>query len=281
MEYTNTQRFILAFKAGRALRRDSTNFVDPKPEKGAIILYDGEDDLLHFVWKDRTTGNIGEDLIMFEGDASFAQVPNAPGGRTYVLKFQSSDQRHFFWMQDASPERDADFIRNLNGRLQDPAFSLTWNTEASPAASSSTSGPSRPAQQATPEQVETLRRLLSSYRAGGTAAAAAPPEYSLTDILTPANITPLFASHPELVPTLFPHLPSDLPNPPNAETVTQIIASPQFRSAVSNLDQALRTGLLGGFVRGLGLPEEAGTSVEAFLKAIQDQAASDDSMQTD
>jgi len=129
--------------------------------------------------------------------------------------------------------------------------------------------------------VETLRRLLSSYRAGGAATTASPPEYSLTDILTPANITPLFTSHPELVPTLFPHLPSDLPNPPNAETVTQIIASPQFRSAVSNLDQALRTGLLGGFVRSLGLPEEAGTSVEAFLKAIQDQAASDDSMQTD
>lgn len=106
-------------------------------------------------------------------------------------------------------------------------------------------------------------------------------EYSLIDILTPANVTPLFTSHPELVPTLFPHLPSDLPNPPNAETVSQIIASPQFRSAVSNLDQALRMGVLGGFVRSLGLPEEAGTSVEAFLKAIQDQANSDDSMQTD
>ena len=60
MEYTNTQRFILAFKAGRALRRDGTDFVDPKPEKGAIILYDSEDDLLHFVWKDRTTGEVGE-----------------------------------------------------------------------------------------------------------------------------------------------------------------------------------------------------------------------------
>lgn len=60
MEYSDTQRFILAFKAGRALRRDGTNFVDPKPEKGAIILYDGEDDLLHLVWRDRTTGNVGE-----------------------------------------------------------------------------------------------------------------------------------------------------------------------------------------------------------------------------
>jgi hypothetical protein len=64
MEYVQTQRFILAFKAGRALRRDGTNFVDPKPEKGAIILYDGEDDLLHFVWKDRTTGAVGEVRII-------------------------------------------------------------------------------------------------------------------------------------------------------------------------------------------------------------------------
>lgn len=119
MDYSNTQRFILAFKAGRALRRDGTNFVDPKPEKGAIILYEGEDDLLRFIWKDRTTGNVGEvcttrttcgrlcllgrllkrspmqELIMFDGDASFTQVPNVPDGRTYVLKFQSSDQRHF------------------------------------------------------------------------------------------------------------------------------------------------------------------------------------------
>jgi len=39
----------------------------------------------------------------------------------------------------------------------------------------STSGPSRPIQQATPEQVEALRRLLSSYRAGGAAVGAAPP----------------------------------------------------------------------------------------------------------
>lgn len=64
MDYVNTQRYILAFKAGRALRRDGSNFVDPKQEKGAIIVYDGEDDLLHFVWKDRTTGSVEEARII-------------------------------------------------------------------------------------------------------------------------------------------------------------------------------------------------------------------------
>lgn len=94
----------------------------------------------------------------------------------------------------------------------------------------------------------------------------------MSDILTPANLSPLFKSHPELIKPLFPHLPPDLPTPPSPEVLQQIIASPQFRAAVRNLDQAFRTGLLGGLVRGLGMPEEAGTSVEAFLRAIQEQA---------
>jgi len=64
-----------------------------------------------------------------------------------------------------------------------------------------------------------------------------------------------------------------LPTPPSAEVLQRIIDSPQFHSAVRSLDQALSTGLLGGLVRSLGLPEEAGTGVEAFLRAIRDQAA--------
>lgn len=54
---------------------------------------------------------------------------------------------------------------------------------------------------------------------------------------------------------------------------------------MANFDQALRTGLLGGLVRGLGLPDEAGTGVGPFLRAIQEQAdrrnAAGDGMETD
>jgi 26S proteasome regulatory subunit N13 len=50
----------LAFKAGRAFRREGTNFVDPSPAKGAIILTNGEDGLLHFMWKNRATNNVDE-----------------------------------------------------------------------------------------------------------------------------------------------------------------------------------------------------------------------------
>ncbi|KAF5382606.1 hypothetical protein D9615_002960 [Tricholomella constricta] len=268
---------LLAFKAGRAFRRPGTNFIDPRPEKGAITLTNGEDGLLHFTWKDRTSGNVEEDLILFPSDASFVKVSEATGGRVYVLKFSSSDQRHFFWMQDASSARDDEFVDNVNGLLDDPEYTLQWGTtstqpQASTSAQASSSAP--PAFQATPEQLAQLEALLQS--AGGQTQASPP------DILTPTNLTPLFASHPELIPTLFPHLPPDLPVPPSTEVLGQIINSPQFRSALASFDQALRTGLLGGLVRGLGLPEEAGTGIGPFLNAIQEQAErGGDSMETD
>jgi 26S proteasome regulatory subunit N13 len=54
---------LLALKAGRAFRREGSNFVDPSPTKGAIILSKGDDELLHFTWKNRTTNEIEEVAI--------------------------------------------------------------------------------------------------------------------------------------------------------------------------------------------------------------------------
>ncbi|KAF9267508.1 adhesion regulating molecule [Marasmius fiardii PR-910] len=266
---------ILAFKAGKAVRRGSTNFVDPSPTKGAVILSKGEDELLHFIWKNRETNAVEEDLILFPSDATFTKVSQS-SGRVYVLKFSSSDQRHFFWMQDASPARDEEFANNVNGFLQDIDYEPVWNSSAGASTSTSAqttlpqnAGPSN--YQASADDIAQLGQILSRLAPQGGRGPSLP-ELSLTDILTPANIIPLFTSHPELIPTLFPHLPPDLPVPPSQETLQQIINSPQFRAAVSNFDQALRTGLLGGLVRGLGLPEEAGLGIESFLKAIQEQA---------
>ncbi|KAF4577121.1 hypothetical protein EYR36_005108 [Pleurotus pulmonarius] len=262
--------YLLAFKAGRAFRNEGTNRVEPSPTKGAIILTNGDDGLLHFIWKNRSTNQIEEDLILFPTDASFVKVSQATSGRIYVLKFSSSNQRHF----DASDERDAKFVENLNGLLQDPEYTLDWSSEATTSAQASTSQ----VPQATPEQLAQIQRIVQSM--SGTTQPPSP-ELSLTDILTSDNLRPLFTSHPELIPALFPHLPPDLPIPPSTEVLERVIRSPQFRASVASFDQALRTGLLGGLVRGLGLPEEAGTSVEAFLRAIQEQADRGDSMETD
>ncbi|KAI9509213.1 adhesion regulating molecule [Russula earlei] len=278
---------ILAFKAGRAFRREGTNVVEPRADKGAVVIERGDDEELHFMWKNRETEETEEDLILFPPDASFVSVPQA-SGRVYVLKFSSSDQRHFFWMQDASSERDEEFAFHVNRLLQIPGYIPVWgvldSVSQTPGASTSAQAAApTDASQPTPQQLSHLRSLVAQM--SGATAAEPAPELSLTDVLTVDNLSPLFLSHPELIQSIFPNLPPDLPAGPSPEVLTQVVSSQQFRAAVANFDRALRTGLLGGLVRQLGLPEEAGTSVEAFLRAIRDQAGGSgsggESMDTD
>jgi hypothetical protein len=292
VDLTSTSgRTILAFKAGRAFRRAGTNFVDASPTKGAIVLTN-EDGLIHFMWKDRTTGEVGEDLILFPGDAKLEKVSQSSWGRTYVLKFESSDQKHFFWLQDSSTRRDEEFVTNLNRTLADPNIIAIWdmrNIYPASEASTSAAGTSTPQASTvqpivpatsdltptgtTPEQLAQLRGIVSSM-----SGFAGEDELWLTDVLSSQNLLQLFQSHPELLPALFPHLPPEL-MPSSDATPQQVVEilqrttnSPPFRSAVAQLDRALRTGALGEFVRSLGLPESAATGVGAFLAAIAEQA---------
>ncbi|VDC04489.1 unnamed protein product [Peniophora sp. CBMAI 1063] len=268
---------VLAFKAGRAFRRGDTNFVDASPEKGALLI-EREEDMIHLVWKNRETGSADEDLLLFPGDATFIPVPQAPGGRVYVLKFESSEARHFFYMQDGSTARDEEFAHNVNSLIQDPSYVPVWQEpsaapDAEPAAGSTSSS-----------QLDQIRELMSRMAANAGGAEPVAPEFALSDILTPGNLLPLFSARPDLVAALFPHLPPDLPEQPSREVLQRVIQSPQFRAAVASLDRALRTGMLQGLMGGLGLPEEAGSSVAAFLRAVKEQAERDggeSSMQTD
>ena len=61
----STAEYRIAFKAGRMFRRSPTSkFVDPDARKGAIILQNGDDGLLHFIWKNRST-NESEEVRVF------------------------------------------------------------------------------------------------------------------------------------------------------------------------------------------------------------------------
>jgi 26S proteasome regulatory subunit N13 len=51
---------ILALKAGRAFRREGTNLVDPSPTKGALVLTNSDDGLLHLLWRNRETNEVEE-----------------------------------------------------------------------------------------------------------------------------------------------------------------------------------------------------------------------------
>jgi 26S proteasome regulatory subunit N13 len=90
--------------------------------KGLVFVEVGDDDLIHFKWKDRTKGNkridffkfencsffndnsvfigdVEDDLIIFQDDVEYNQVKQCTDGRVFVLKLKSSNAKHFFWMQ--------------------------------------------------------------------------------------------------------------------------------------------------------------------------------------
>ncbi|KAG9004872.1 hypothetical protein FRB93_010051 [Tulasnella sp. JGI-2019a] len=172
-------RAIVSFKAGRAQRREGTNWVDPSPTKGLVSIVPGQDDgLLHLYWVNRENNNVEEDLILFPGDASFVPVPQVQGGRTYVLKFTSSDQRVFFWMQDLDPLKDGENVTKLNSALseeQDESMAAEPEVPAAPqplpTSSTSSVAPIIPPMNlppgTTPEEVARLRALLQSMGSRG------------------------------------------------------------------------------------------------------------------
>ncbi|KAG8995226.1 hypothetical protein FRB94_009335 [Tulasnella sp. JGI-2019a] len=286
-------RAIVSFKAGRAQRREGTNWVDPSPTKGLVSIVPGQDDgLLHLYWVNRENNNVEEDLILFPGDASFVPVPQVQGGRTYVLKFTSSDQRVFFWMQDLDPLKDGENVTKLNSALseeQDESMAAEPEVPAAPqplpTSSTSSVAPIIPPMNlppgTTPEEVARLRALLQSMGSRGGPSgsgsggrgqlAFAQPDLSLAHVLTLQNLQPVLSNPSLLQSLIYPVLPTDLPSsdsPPSADTIRRIVESPPFQASVRQLDQAFATGMMQGLAAGLGLPSEAGSSMAAFLKAI-------------
>lgn len=118
----------------------------------------------------------------------------------------------------------------------------------------------------TSEQLGNLRTILSGIQIPeGTR----QPDINLNDVLTPSAIGPLL-NNPEIASALFPHLPANIERSP--EELTAVIQSPQFAQALQSLSVALQSGQLGPLLSQLGLDPSAGNGVEAFLRAIQEQA---------
>ena len=77
--------------------------LDPSKKNGVIFLlylgllyvHRGDDSLVHFCWKDRTSGVVdpNDDLLLFPDEAEFLPVPQCKDGRVFVLKFKANDNR--------------------------------------------------------------------------------------------------------------------------------------------------------------------------------------------
>ncbi|XP_077293314.1 regulatory particle non-ATPase 13 [Arctopsyche grandis] len=111
-------KHLVEFRAGRLALRDGVVTADRR--RGLLYLFQGDDSLLHFCWRDRNTGHVEDDYILFPGDCEYARVAQCTTGRVYVLKFNASSRRLFFWMQEPKTDKDDEYCRRINEVLNNP-----------------------------------------------------------------------------------------------------------------------------------------------------------------
>ncbi|CAG6021800.1 unnamed protein product [Menidia menidia] len=142
----SSSKYLVEFRAGKMTMKGST--VTPDKRKGQVYIQQTDDSLIHFCWKDRTTGNVDDvggearppapparclfffkhcfscppskDLIIFPDDCEFKRVSQCTTGRVYVLKFKAGSKRLFFWMQEPKCDKDDEHCRKVNEFLNNP-----------------------------------------------------------------------------------------------------------------------------------------------------------------
>ncbi|EKX37793.1 hypothetical protein GUITHDRAFT_77823 [Guillardia theta CCMP2712] len=113
---------MVEFRCGKMKVDGNGTTVRADPRKGRLTVKKSpEDDLMHLTWTDRSQGLTEDDFIIFPGDAVFEYVEqakdNAKNNRVYVLKFTSTRKLHFYWMQEPSNEKDAEYAGKVNAYI--------------------------------------------------------------------------------------------------------------------------------------------------------------------
>jgi len=98
----------------------TTKMVSPDKRKGLLSVHQSDEQLMHLSWKDRGTGTVEEDLIIFPEDCEFSPVPACTTGRVFVLKFKTNNRRMFFWMQEPKADKDEELCKKVNESLNNP-----------------------------------------------------------------------------------------------------------------------------------------------------------------
>lgn len=111
-------RSLVEFRAGKMKLTGSTVTADTR--KGLIYMKQ-DDRLMHFYWKDRNSGDVVDDLILFPGEVEFKRVAQCTTGRVYLLKFRDRpDRKYFYWMQEPKDSKDEELQKKVNDLINNP-----------------------------------------------------------------------------------------------------------------------------------------------------------------
>jgi len=124
----NKKDVLVEFRAGKMNYSPTTKMVEADKRKGLVQLKQSpEDSLIHFIWKDRTTGTEVMNLTIIPGEAAFRKVEEAKG-RVYVLEWKTADKKLFFWIQEPKDDKDKENCENITKFINEPPQPANQNT---------------------------------------------------------------------------------------------------------------------------------------------------------
>jgi hypothetical protein len=308
----STQKPLVEFRAGKMNFDDSTKNVTPDRRKGLIQLTQSPDGLIHFIWKDRTSGIAENDLIVFPDEAVFKHLKQCTTGRVYLLEYKTSSRKLFFWMQEPSDAKDEENSNKINQYMNNPPTpgentggagmgGMDQNalfqmlSGGRPQRSGGASG--QQAQGGSMLGVNDLQSILSGIVPPSALSgllnqrqqqgAAAQPQRPSGQPQPPTQQAPAQGPRPRLSALInpeliLPHLSNPViqqqlipflpPEQRTPEELRQVLHSPQFQQSLDAFGDALESGQLGELMRQFGLNTTGPSSIQQFLQAIQNSS---------
>lgn len=109
---------LVEFRAGKMTMKGRMVHADKR--KGMVYIYQSEDSLMHFCWRERSKNTAEDDFIIFPEDVEYKAVKQCTTGRVFLLKFRSNNRMFFYWMQEPKADKDDELCRKLNEYLNNP-----------------------------------------------------------------------------------------------------------------------------------------------------------------
>ncbi|KAF8759111.1 Proteasome complex subunit Rpn13 ubiquitin receptor [Rhizoctonia solani] len=204
---------LFSIKAGRAFRREGSNFIDSESTRGTLVLEAGDDDLLYLRWRAR------------DGDIS--------------------TREDLFWLQDPDSAQDTSHIEKINNimlnfdseSLSGPTESIGSSIRASNNSVQAPTGPLNPEQLNSVVQ-EILRNLQGHSRAG------VAPDVALSDILTPSILATVLQDS-EVVPLqeVMKQTVASAPFRSSVRSLDQALSTGLLGGLVTSLGMPVEAGL--------------------------------------
>ena len=111
--------YLAEIKCGRMKFDKETKMVTPEEQKGLLFVERGVDDsqFIHLCWKSREKGKTTEkleDWLIFQNDVKVKLITQLPEHRVFFIKFNATNERHFFWIQHNEKEKDIGQIEKID-----------------------------------------------------------------------------------------------------------------------------------------------------------------------